>query len=146
MRAFKLDDIAGLRQYAPEALALPLSTALSFADWKLRGLELPSLKVALVVFSSITPEPGILAPHHRDLLWKAFGLPVFEQLRGRDGRVIAWECEVHDGLHLDAAAVAGIATGFSVEVDPEACACGLETPRLRYLRPMGEKKARAAAA
>ncbi len=132
MRAFEADDIRGLVRYAPDAMALPLDAALSFADRKLRGLfELPSLKLAIVVFSSVTLH-GALEMHHRDLLWKAFGLPVFEQLCGEDGRVIARECEVHDGLHVDARPLAG-----------EHCDCGLETARMR---PRMAVRVRAAAA
>ena len=116
-------------------MALPLDVALSFADRKLRGLfELPSLRLAIVIFSSTR-----LEMHHRDLLWKAFGLPVFEQLRGADGRVVARECEVHNGLHLDA----GLPAGMAVEIVAEQCDCGLETPRLR---PRMAARARAAAA
>lgn len=126
MRAFHSSDLRGLVSYAPEAVALPLDTALSLADRKLRGLlELPSLKLAVVVFSSAGVH-GAFESHHRDLLWKAFGLPVFEQLRGSNGRVIARECEVHNGLHLEMGAeVPG------AEIIAAPCDCALETPRLR---------------
>ena len=155
MKCFDAGDIDGICEYAPDALALPLTEALSLASRKLRGLiELPSLKMAIVVFSSLDPDDaGPLADHHRDLLWKAFGLPVFEQLRGRDGRVVARECEVHDGLHFDER---GLTTAFgaaelcSPEISREPCDCGVETPRLRNLHPLRlsapTAKARAAAA
>src|SRR6202034_1451046 len=53
MRAFECTDIRGLAGYAPDAMALPLDMALSLADRSLRGLfELPSLRLAIVVFSS----------------------------------------------------------------------------------------------
>jgi hypothetical protein len=134
MRAFEPGDIRGLLDYGPEALALPLDSALSMADRKLRGLlELPSLKFALVVLSSVdSSDSGPLAIHHRDLLWKAFGLPVFDQLRGRNGRVIARECEVHDGLHFDANARIEIPDSFLADIVPGHCDCGIESPRLRY--------------
>ena len=131
MRAFLPVDIRALVRYAPDAMALPQDAALSLADRKLRGLfALPSLKLAIVVFSSAGPH-GTLETHHRDLLWKAFGLPVFEQVRGADGRVIARECEVHDGLHLDADRDAGAPSGMAMEIISEQCDCGLETARLR---------------
>ena len=139
MRAFDSHDVQALGRYAPDAMALPLDAALSLADRKLRGLlELPSLKLAIVVFSSIGLQ-GALESHHRDLLWKAFGLPVFEQLRGADGRVIARECEVHDGLHLDA----DVPAGMAAEIVTGQCDCGLETARLRQRIAV---RARAAAA
>lgn len=145
MQAFASNDLKALTAYAPDALALPLSAALSLADRKLRGLlELSGLKFAIVVFSSLDPQgEGPLANHHRDLLWKAFGLPVFEQLRGWDHRVIARECEVHDGLHFNSADVmaeldgeelllAGLRTGLSAEIVTGHCDCGIESERLRY--------------
>jgi hypothetical protein len=153
IREFVAGDVVNLRTYEPEVLVLPLSTAISYADQRLRGrLELPSLRVAIVVLSSIDDAP--IADHHRDLLWEAFGLPVFEQLLGWDGRVIARECEVHDGLHFDASAVAaeldggelivmGMPTGLTAEIVGDHCECGAETPRLRHLN--GRKVCAAAA-
>jgi len=140
MRAFDSLDIHGLVHYAPDAMALPVDTALSIADRKLRGLlDLPSLKLAIVVFSSVDLL-GAFETHHRDLLWKVFGLPVFEQLRGATGEVIARECEVHDGLHLDADMRAGIRD----EIVTGQCDCGLETPRLLH-RKFGTRTRAAAA-
>ncbi len=37
----------------------------------------------------------------RDYLWRAFELPVFEELAGSEGEVFAAECEAHSGLHLE---------------------------------------------
>ena len=87
MREFTDPDVRWLRQYAPEAIVCPLDVALSLADQKIRGLiELPSLTIALVVTTKFDDSP--LEDHHRDLLWRAFGVPVFEQLRGPDGKVL----------------------------------------------------------
>ncbi len=145
-------DMNGLIKYAPEALLLPLSSALQLADQKLQGLcHLPGLKCAVIVLSSLD-DPTY--SHHRDLLWRAFGLPVFEQMRDWNGRVFARECEVHDGLHFDNGIalaesgnreliVMGKPTGIPAEIIVEACECGKETPRLRCL---AVPKARAAAA
>jgi hypothetical protein len=137
MKTFRLGDDAALRAYAPDSLALPLDSALALASRKL-----PGLKRAIVVF---TEEP--LPQHYRDYLWKAFGLPIFEQLRDEYGRVIARECEVHDGLHIDrhidpqlAASLEGIA-----EIESKVCECGNETPRLQRLL-VPETRAAAAAA
>jgi hypothetical protein len=124
-------------------VALPLDAALSMADRKLRGLfDLPSLRLAIVVFSSAGLH-GAFETHHRDLLWKAFGLPVFGQLRGAEGRVIARECEVHNGLHLDVNRdTAELPASMAVEIVTEQCDCGLEPARLRRRMAV---KARAAA-
>lgn len=165
IREFDVEDIVWLHSYAPEALVLALDPALSLADRKSRGLfELQSLKTAIVVLTSLADSP--LADHHRDLLWQAFGVPIFEQLRGWDGTVIARECEVHDGLHIDEAAaifhlcqeellatqltapgnpIIRARTGLTGEIASGRCECGAETPRLRNLAAVPIKASVAAA-
>ena len=124
-----VDDLPWLRRWAPTALALPLGLALSLADRKERGLfDLPSLNTAMIVLTSIDDSP--LGDRHRDILWRAFGVPVFEQLRASGGAVIARECEVHDGLHI-----VEPVPDLSGEIVTDHCACGAETPRLRRLVP-----------
>ncbi len=129
---------------------------LSLADLKLRGLfDLPSLSMALVVLTRLDDSP--LASHHRDLLWEAFRVPVFEQVLGWDGTVIARECEAHDGLHVATSSaiphlhgdellvtqltvfddpLVRVRTGLAAEIVTGQCECGSETPRLRDLKPM----------
>ena len=158
-KIFEPGDFSGLRNYAPDALALPASTVLAFAERKLRGhLDLPSLKLAIVVLSSLdSPVDLPLASPDRDLLWIAFGLPLFEQLCGWDGRVVARECEVHDGLHLDSATeraevhagrlmVDGRPTGLSAEIVKDQCECGIETPRLCHLAALRQRASSARSA
>jgi hypothetical protein len=137
MREFASDDFESVAAWCPEALVLTLFAALKLADRK----QLASLTSWIVVLTSLAGEP--LEQHHRDLLWHRFGVPVFEQLRGWDGSVIARECEVHDGLHVDPGAGiletsgAGLIvtpnTGLTAEVVKDHCECGAETPRLRNL-------------
>ena len=145
---FTNTDLSAIEAFAPESLALPLSTALSYATQRLAGANLlPSLRCAIVVLSSLPAPGGPMTDDHRDLLWRAFGLPVFEQLLGADGRVLARECEVHDGLHADEAGIllASEAAGHSAEIVTGLCYCGLETPRLRNLVRLRERTAAAAA-
>lgn len=156
MREFTADDLNWLQSYAPEALVAPLDLALSLADRRRRGrFDLPSLKTAIVVLTSFDSTP--LADRHRDLLWQAFGVPVFEQLRGWDGAVLARECEVHDGLHIDdrtaifqlyeqellvtelgavGEPIIRTQTGLTGEIATGLCECGAETPRLRRVSPV----------
>lgn len=132
VREFGREDLAGLHSYAPEGLVAPLDIALSLADRKTRGLiDLSSLNVAIVVLTSLDDSP--LTDDHRDLLWRAFGVPMFEQLRAWDGAVIARECEVHDGLHFDESLAVVDLPG---QVVFERCECGLETPRLKSVAPV----------
>jgi hypothetical protein len=129
-REFAPDEVPWLRGWQPDGLVLPVDLALALADQKQRGLfELPSLNTAIVVLTSVEDSP--LADHHRDLLWYAFHVPIFEQLLGTAGRVIAAECEVHDGLHF----CEDEPFGFEGEFVMDACACGRETPRLRSRVP-----------
>lgn len=81
---------------------------------------------ALIVFRD-EAEPRLTEPE-RDRLWRAFHVPVFEQILAPDGTLYAWECEAHDGLHI---ATPGFDTGKHL-IDPSLCACGLATPRLVF--------------
>jgi len=138
----------GFRQLcaaAPEAIVAPLQSALELAAAALSGtLELPSLSFAFIVLTDLTDAP--LEIRQRDLLWRAFRVPVFEQLRDADGKVIARECETHNGLHLVPGTAARIEHGtlwigkrrthLSATIADEHCECGAETPRLRNLAPL----------
>ena len=158
VRRFSALESHLLADYVPEALVVPLRFALTLADQEQRHLlEMPRLTTAVVVLTSLADGP--LADHHRDLLWRSFGVPVFEQLRGWDGAVIARECEVHDGLHVDDSAailevhegeliatpltgqqgpmveepILRARTGLTVKIVTEHCECGAEKPRLKNL-------------
>lgn len=141
IREFDLDDTTWLRAWAPEAIVVPLNLALSIADQKQRGhFDLPSLNTAIIVVTPMEESP--LADHHRDLLWSAFHVPVFEQLRGLDGTIVARECEVHDGLHVENLEAMLHPNG---ELVAGQCACGSELPRLRRMAPVHAKRAAASA-
>ncbi|HWE49860.1 MAG TPA: hypothetical protein VG273_08730 [Bryobacteraceae bacterium] len=152
IRQFSPRDAAELKEYVPEALVSPLPLVLLLADQKMRRLvEFPTLTRAIVVLTSIAGMP--ITEQQRTLLWRAFGVPQFEQLRGYDGTVLARECEVHDGLHIDENAVVfqksgeeliatqltgesvilRVRTGLTASIVTEHCECGAETPRLRGL-------------
>lgn len=126
-REFTLDDLPAMHQWAPEAIVAPLDKMLTLADQRLHGVaDLASLRVALIVLTDI--DGDTLADDYRELLWQAFQVPVFEQLRGRDGVILARECEVHDGLHLDPGAK--LTPEIEIALVNDHCECGLETPRL----------------
>jgi len=48
----------------------------------------------------LRPDQPLLEPEHRARLWSWFGVPVFQQVHGFDGELLAWECEAHSGLHI----------------------------------------------
>jgi hypothetical protein len=127
---FAGDEIPRMRVWEPEVLVVPLSLALTLADQKQRGLlDLPSLSTAIIALTSVEDSP--IVDHHRDLLWRAFGVPLFEQLRGTKGGVIAVECEVHDGLHL-----LDVDVPVAGELITDQCPCGAEMPRVRRAAPV----------
>ncbi len=133
-RVFDPEDLADLSEWRPEAIVAPLRTTLKIAEMRRCGqMDLPGLSV-VVVLTDIDGEP--LGEDYRESLWHSFGVPVFEQLRGSGGEVLARECEVHDGLHLDPAArLAEELRELNAAMVNEPCECGAETPRLRtYLR------------
>jgi len=109
----------------------------------------PRPDMAVVVFSGM--DAGVLTEAQRDQIWAYYQVPLFEQLVGTDGKVIAAECEVHSGLHVSPAAavlecVEGeilvtsltdtehpairVWSGLTGEIDWTPCECGRVEARL----------------
>ncbi len=62
----------------------------------------------------------------RERFWQAFRVPLFEQIIGEGGELLAAECEAHRGLHIESSRfVAG-----DHELERTKCACGKSSPRL----------------
>lgn len=59
----------------------------------------------------------------REMFWKAFGVPVFEQLLSAGNELIAMECDAHDGLHL-------VGDFQDLKAGVSACPCGNPAPRM----------------
>jgi hypothetical protein len=77
----------------------------------------------LIVLSD--DETGLMSEYDRNYIWERFGMPVFEYLIETSGRIIARECEAHDGLHIE--------EDFSsdnLEITEEACPCGRPGQRI----------------
>jgi len=97
-------------------------------------------------------DDGELSDADREQFWRTFQVPVFEQRRGFDGRVIARECEAHSGLHVMAEramleAMPGsemlltsltdlrfptlrVGTRLRARILTDCCDCGSAVPRL----------------
>src|SRR4029077_3325755 len=89
----------GLKQFGASALAAPVSVLRTLATAIEAGREeIPGLRHFVVGFTG--GEQSELAEKDRERFWRVFQVPVFEQRLGFDGRVIAYECEAHDGLHI----------------------------------------------
>ena len=80
-----------------------------------------SLENSLIVFTSEVRSG--LSYADREMLWKAFGVPVFEQYLGPRNELLAMECDAHSGLH--------VVTGCEhLHLERDVCACGSHAPRL----------------
>ena len=67
-----------------------------------------------------------LTEARRECFWFAFRVPVFEQIIGERGELLAAECEAHDGLHIES--MRAPLDKMTLEMSP--CGCGRKTPRL----------------
>jgi len=114
-----LDEEAAIR-FAPEVLA---GTAIQLRRIAARNRPM-MVRNAVVVFTR-EGEPGF-TEYDRDMFWDVFGVPSFEQYLNRRNRLIATECDVHEGLHIRSSSARR--QGWIRDVSP--CACGDARPRL----------------
>ncbi len=115
-------------RFHPTAVAGPLNAVLELAR---RGIR---LKHSVIVFS-----PGFdscLTGSERDKLWRAFGVPVFEQVLGPGNELLASECEAHDGLHV-------ILGSPRLPLDRTKCGCGSILPRVIQMETLQSLRASA---
>ena len=147
----------GLKRFGASALAAPVGVLRSFAAAIEAGAqEAPALQHFVVSFTG--SEQGELAEKDRERFWRVFRVPVFEQRLGFDGRVIAYECEAHEGLHIvpERAAIEETAhsellltsltdlrrptlrvgTRLTGKIRHDCCDCGNAASRLMGARPL----------
>ncbi len=106
-------------RHEPAAIAGTGEQLRALMPWRI-----PSLTHAVIVLAR--PRGRRLSDLDRDRLWRAFHVPVFEQVVGKAGELLAFECEAHDGLHVESPRLP--LKGEIVCTEP--CACGRETPRI----------------
>ncbi len=137
------------RAFAPQAIAAPLATVRLLARRVAAGrLELGSLSHAVIAFVDPGEEP--VTDADRDLVWRALGVPLFEQWLGFERELLAFECAAHEGLHVTPNVearleqgelvltclrnlrypVAKLATGLTAALEDGVCPCGVEGTRL----------------
>ena len=102
-------------RFQPQSIAAPVEELRRLAQ---RSIHLQHSVIAL----TYEGESGLSAAD-RELFWRAFGVPVFEQYLDRKGRLLATECDAHSGLHV----VRGCE---EFRLERETCACGDLSPRL----------------
>jgi len=125
--SFPAWTVKQLRDCRPQALAGSYEDLETVASLRDQGfLPLPELSFPLVVFIN-TGALRLSAEQHHGL-WRKYCLPVFEQIRDQQGRLIAWECEARQGFHFDAGITVGH-RGLHHDVTP--CGCGRHDARIQ---------------
>jgi hypothetical protein len=149
-----------LPRFRPSAVAAPVARLKELAQSVMAGeIPPPLLQHAVIAFTGV--RHGLLSEEDRDLFWRAFRVPVFEQLLGLGGELLAWECEAHDGLHTVAENVVvessrselvltsldclgmpalRLASGFTAALDRRPCACGHGALRLAGISHKSEAR------
>jgi len=142
-----------LGHFAATALAAPVKLLREIASAVERGYDqMHPLEHFIVPFTGY--QAGELTDEDREQFWRVFQVPVFEQRLGFDGRVIAHECEVHQGLHITGdralfelhtdsellltplpAPELGMGTQATGSNQDDCCECGNFEPRLLFSRP-----------
>jgi hypothetical protein len=100
---------------------------------------------------------GALSQADRELFWRSYRVPVFEQYLGPQNELVAEECEAHDGLHVNENdtivelrsgelvftpllkleyPVLRIATGVTAKLDRSLCPCSRPGLRLMEAAPL----------
>jgi hypothetical protein len=83
-----------------------------------------SPEFAIVVLSDYNT--GLMSAADRDYIWNTFGVPAFEYLLDDAGKVVAEECEAHDGLHFDS-----VVENLEATIIDQECPCGRPGSRLQ---------------
>jgi hypothetical protein len=109
--------------FRPGAVA---ATPAQLDELAISGIESQSHAVIALT----RPGEPRLSEARRERFWSAFRVPVFEQIIGQRGRLVAAECEAHDGLHLQPAARPPDNAPGQMKIDASPCPCGRKTPRL----------------
>jgi len=159
-----------LARYRPDALAGSVAELRRLAEGAVDcGARMPKLTHSVIAFAIL--RQTFLSREARDLLWRVFQAPVFGQVLSPARRLLAWECEAHDGFHIECEqsifeAEAGngepellatsladlrrpvlrLATGLTGNIERATCGCGLPGPRLTGLRRRSLTKELAASA
>ena len=120
-------------QFEPAAIAATIEQLRTLC-----GVPIPSLTHAVIVLER--PGAPRLTEADRTLFWHNFRVPLFEQIIGPSGLLLAAECQAHEGLHIEAP---GLQIAQDM-IDTKPCPCGRETPRFG-VRSVAEIERRAAA-
>jgi hypothetical protein len=111
------------------AAFMPAAVAGTFEQLRaLSGADAASLTHAVIVLWR--PGQLRLSEEDREQLWAAFRVPIFEQVIGKSGKLLAAECEAHDGLHVVSPFSDAGKESPADSLDDSPCPCGRKTPRI----------------
>lgn len=140
-----------LTAFGPQALVGSSAAMLRAAEAMFRG-ELPLTTLDCAVFVLTELGTPVLGEADREVLWRAFLVPVFELCVDRSGNLIAAECEAHDGWHLTDPKLefltggtelfirrrgspgTEIRTGMKAERAAASCCCGNDASLIRNIQ------------
>jgi hypothetical protein len=126
-RAFSEISLRTLKRFRPGVIAGSVEALQRLAHMSLRNtFRRPLPDYGVLAFTSDWLPP--LTEADRELFWRAFEAPVFEQYRDEQGVLLAAECEAHQGLHILSESAAQVFDAENLIQEP--CPCGLRTPRL----------------
>jgi len=170
LKTFRRATHSRLASFRPEALAGPVSELHRLADRIVdRWGAMPPLRHSVIAF--VILRQAFLSDEAREMFWRVFRVPVFGQIFGPSGELLAWECEAHEGYHIEegrsvmeidanggdpellVTSLTGLrrpairlATGLTGSIEHSACGCGIKGPRLVGLRRRSVVKPAVAAA
>lgn len=144
--AFPDEGIGDLEAFAPQVLAAPSEALVAAAHAVFNGdLLLESVDSAIFILIYIGDKPA--TPPERDLIWRAFRVPMYELYLDEESNLLASECEAHGGWHLrnpnirflfedgelilHRTAQPPFQTGLTASCTDGRCACGDTSPLLR---------------
>lgn len=108
---------------AAKARGCSIAVAGTFAELARAATVGIEARRAVFVMSPPNEFPGM---RERDELWRMFQVPVFALVVDGAGRIVAWECEAQNGLHVEAGG--GIQGGMREE---SPCPCGRPGTRVK---------------
>ena len=114
-RAFPRGWDEQVARFKPQSIAAPVD--------ELRRLASLGLRLESAVIAFTYAGEGGLSSADRDLFWRGFGVPVFEQYLDHDNELLAMECDAHSGLHV-------MRGCQDMQLEREVCACGGRSPRI----------------
>ena len=115
---------------APSSVGHP--TAVSGTFQELAQAAMRRVEPRRAVFVLQHEGDRLLSDAQRDELWVHFEVPIYVLLLDSKGKVCAYECEAHQGLHLPAD---GVRRRVPPGSETAPCGCGRPGPRLRYAHP-----------